>query len=457
MADAAVRVDIVVGQNTVVPAVQETQRALQGAAGSAGTAMVGFESLNKRGLKAAEIGFRQLAFQAAGVPGPLGKIAEGALLLGGGGGLLLAVAAGAGSVALAWRALTGAGSDAAKAVDEMREALRKLSDEQARIGLGNEQANNLWSRSWWVRWASVVIPALQGVADQMARMAVEANTVTSAYSKMVEKTGVKDANKGLVSGQRAANKEAAAAAERARLRQAEIDNANAASLPAQWARNQDFTTVSQYLNLVAQAQAQWNEALAQTPALMDAVEVAIPGIEEGLQKANAGFLGMFDTIRMGVESVLPALAAGFEAIGASLVGVGSFGKALVNMFRQAFVDLARMHVAKELAEAAEAFASGTWPPNPLAIAAGLKHLKAAALWGIAGGVAAAAGGGVSASAATGGVSGGGYERDQRQIAAAGTVTVRMPRDGLIRASDPVFQEFLAQVIKEAKGRNVVFA
>ena len=39
----------------------------------------------------------------------------------------------------------------------------------------------------------------------------------------------------------------------------------------------------------------------------------------------------------------------------------------------------------------------------------------------------------------------------------GTVTVTMGRDGFIRPSDPVFQEFLAQVIKEAKGRNVVFA
>ena len=78
------------------------------------------------GLRAAEQGVRSLAFQAAGLPGPLGRVASGLLALAGGNALVLGVVAGISAIGLAIRLLSQDTRDNAKAQEEMTKKLAQL-------------------------------------------------------------------------------------------------------------------------------------------------------------------------------------------------------------------------------------------------------------------------------------------------------------------------------------------
>lgn len=73
------------------------------------------------GIRTIENSFRALAFQAAGIPGPIGRITHALLTMSAGGTVTLGVIAGIGLIALAWRKLT---SDAREAAEAQRDALR---------------------------------------------------------------------------------------------------------------------------------------------------------------------------------------------------------------------------------------------------------------------------------------------------------------------------------------------
>lgn len=68
-----------------------------------------------RGMRVAEQGLRALAFEAAGIQGPLGRVIEGLLRFGGGSALILGAAAGVGLVALAYKEFTAEAREAEKA------------------------------------------------------------------------------------------------------------------------------------------------------------------------------------------------------------------------------------------------------------------------------------------------------------------------------------------------------
>lgn len=65
-----------------------------------------------------------LATQAAGVTGPIGRLAQGLLMLGGGGTVVLAVAAGVGAISIAYRKLTQDSRDAEQAQKDLTKALQ---------------------------------------------------------------------------------------------------------------------------------------------------------------------------------------------------------------------------------------------------------------------------------------------------------------------------------------------
>jgi hypothetical protein len=81
----------------------------------------------RAGLKAVEIGARQLAFEAAGLSGGLGQLARGMLMFGGGSALMLAATAGIGALALAYRAFTEDSREAAEAQKKLREELARVA------------------------------------------------------------------------------------------------------------------------------------------------------------------------------------------------------------------------------------------------------------------------------------------------------------------------------------------
>lgn len=80
----------------------------------------------RQGVRSVEAGVRSLAFQSVGLPGPLGRIAQGFLLLGGGNALMLGAVAGLVVVGAAIRALTRDARDNAAAQQAMLAQLERL-------------------------------------------------------------------------------------------------------------------------------------------------------------------------------------------------------------------------------------------------------------------------------------------------------------------------------------------
>lgn len=96
-------------------------------------------------------------------------------------------------------------------------------------------------------------------------------------------------------------------------------------------------------------------------------------------------------------------------------------------------------------------AASIFPPNPAQLEAGLLEIAAgtalAALGGAAGGGGGSAGG-----------SGSGSLSAQQQALGTfgqGTLTVQMPANAMLRAGDPGFQQFFAQVAQQAQGRRLI--
>ena len=81
----------------------------------------------RAGLKAVEIGARQLAFEAAGLQGGIGQLVRGLAMFGGGSALMLGVVAGVGAVALAYRALTKDTREAAEEQKKLQEVLHRVA------------------------------------------------------------------------------------------------------------------------------------------------------------------------------------------------------------------------------------------------------------------------------------------------------------------------------------------
>lgn len=70
------------------------------------------------GMRTITNSMRALAFQAAGIPGPIGRITGALLMMSAGGTVTIGVVAGIGIIALAWRKLTSEAREAAKAQAE---------------------------------------------------------------------------------------------------------------------------------------------------------------------------------------------------------------------------------------------------------------------------------------------------------------------------------------------------
>src|ERR1043166_9669357 len=84
-----------------------------------------------RAFSVMERGLSTLAFEAAGVTGPMGRIAESLLKFGGGSTLVLGAAAGIGLIAEAWKA---SAAEAVRAVDAMIDARKRLAGVIAKAG-----------------------------------------------------------------------------------------------------------------------------------------------------------------------------------------------------------------------------------------------------------------------------------------------------------------------------------
>lgn len=91
------------------------------------------------GLKAVETGARSLAFEAAGLSGPLGRVAAGLLQIAGGNALVLGAVAGIGAIALAYNALTKESREAAEAEKKHREELVRSAQQRAQSALPASQ------------------------------------------------------------------------------------------------------------------------------------------------------------------------------------------------------------------------------------------------------------------------------------------------------------------------------
>lgn len=172
-----------------------------------------------------------------------------------------------------------------------------------------------------------------------------------------------------------------------------------------------------------------------------------------VQQAGTVFTDFADTLdlivfRMGaISDATAGIAEGFAALGDVVGGgIGNVAKKVLGPFMKLE---GTYFVIKGLAKLAE----GLFPPNAALIASGSGMVaRGRQLISMAGGGSVGGGGGGSG----GGSAAGGASRDVRDAQQRGTVTVTM-KEGYASTRDPKFQEFLAETIRNAAGRNITFA
>lgn len=184
------------------------------------------------------------------------------------------------------------------------------------------------------------------------------------------------------------------------------------------------------------------------------LEGAFTEIIPQVQTAGAVFTDFVGTLEK-VEHQMGFIADATVGIGEAFAGLGDVvgGKAgeAAKKLLAPFMKLEGTYfVIKGLAKLAE----GLFPPNPALIASGSGMVaRGRQLLAMAGG--GGTGGGTGAG---GGSAGSSASRDVRDTAQQrGTVTVVWPKDAFANPRDPKFQEYLAETIRAAAGRNVVFA
>jgi len=130
----------IIAENLARAALQEAKRDVQ-AVGTAATGtasgfgkmvfqngqLIASTSNARRGVHLFENALRTLSFQAAGIPGPVGKAAQGIGMLGIGSLWVTAAIAGVGGVALAIRAFTADAREAGTAADELAKSVGQLT------------------------------------------------------------------------------------------------------------------------------------------------------------------------------------------------------------------------------------------------------------------------------------------------------------------------------------------
>lgn len=107
---------------------------------NAGLAQIGKSGPGARtGLRAVEQGARALAFEAAGLAGPMGRVFSGLLQIGGGSAAVVGAVAGIGAIAFAYNALTKESREAAEAEKKHREELIRSAQQRAQAALPASQ------------------------------------------------------------------------------------------------------------------------------------------------------------------------------------------------------------------------------------------------------------------------------------------------------------------------------
>ncbi|HMU61581.1 MAG TPA: hypothetical protein PKA66_07355 [Gemmatimonadales bacterium] len=421
----------------MVPALDATSSALSRAGRSSTALNGGLESLSRSGLSKVESGFKALAFQAAGVPGPMGKIAEGALLLGAGSGVLLAVAAAAGTLALVWQKFGAVSDEAKDAVERMTKALN--TQQQAILDIAAADAEVARQRKKAGLFAFFAEGGTSGILGAIAKhfndVADGIERTTRAYTALQAHGAADDFLIGFWKN----NPMPKPGPKAKKVTQPE---------PAQnWWLNQDFTQQSAVLGLKQQL-ADLNAELLQVPINMAGVEAVTAELDQAFAKAT-------DRVGMYFDAFSEAFMGLAEGLGQVAVGMANLGDVLSNALTQAVAGAAKVMAKYELGQAAASFAAALGPiPQPGMVAAGFKHLAAAAAFGIVAGLAGAAGaaggGGVgnNSRAVSGGVDGGQYGREQRELASRGKLTLHI-KDGVIGTRSPEFRDMITDVIREA--------
>lgn len=146
-----------------------------------------------RGLAIMETGLRRLGFEAVGLKGPLGKVAEGLALFGGGSTLVLGVAAGLGAIALAMKLMGQEAEETQKRVEGLIKMARgggfgaETAQKPLEAQLGqlqidlDEKVNgrfDLFTKTW------TMVPKLVG--DARSKVELEAQGIIAALQAIQE-------------------------------------------------------------------------------------------------------------------------------------------------------------------------------------------------------------------------------------------------------------------------------
>jgi len=166
-----------------------------------------------------------------------------------------------------------------------------------------------------------------------------------------------------------------------------------------------------------------------------------------------------DTLgRMAGETLINLGAAFNDAFAAIGAGEPVFG-AITKAIKASIAETAAAEGRLEFARGAAKIAAGIFPPNPAAIASGLQHFAAGALFSAIGG---ALGGGQGPRGAGGGAGGGFTGRNELRPTVDPFEASRSPstiiiQGGILDMSDPAQADALAKALSDLSGRDVSVA
>lgn len=422
MASPNVQVDIVVGQNTVVPALNATSAAMEQTTRTSRALDFRMEGLSRGGLKKLESGFKAMASQSIPqVNGAMGKMVEGLLLLGAGSTVVLAVAAGAAVIAKVIERVKETSDAAATSLSTATVALEEFLNPKDPLGAQIKVIEE--------RIQALQLSMLNTFdAERLKAFNAEIVRLQGLLGKVSAKRAPAPAAPGKVAGTKATK------------------SGTQPDAAPDWWLNQDFTQQSAVRDLTTQ--------LAGLNAELLKVPLNMAGVDAVMAELDASFAKAADTVGMYFDAFSDAFMGLAEGMGAVAAGMADLGTVLSTALAEAVSGAAKMMAKYELGQAAASFAAALGPiPQPGMVAAGIKHLAAAAAFGVVAGLAGAAGaaGGGSAGqarAVSGGVDRGQYSRDQKDLATRGKLTLNI-KDGVMSTRSPEFRDMIADVIREA--------
>lgn len=400
------------------------------------------------GIGKAGNALNNLAGNLIGANNQVTNIAEGLLGAFGGGGVVTAAAIGVTALAGAFLYLTKTTREAQKAYDTYMEALRKdtpFAIVGSQLEAVREKVADLEALQAPGKEHSFAIAGgqrrLDALRAELAAIVIQEQSLFAGFGVQREETGKKFAEK------------AAEEAERRKRTQEKIEQEEAERRKRQNLSVDEFLKYRGAQDTVSLPGEGRLDARVAAGQLLPTEDDSWWRDWQTLADAISPVTVELDKLGLSAERMRAAFV---ETLAASIASAKSFGDATTKAVGGALKATARLLGQEQFAKAAAKFAEGIWPPNPLALLSGLKHLAAGTLFMALAGGGGGHGGGGGGGGGSPSVTGSSFDRSQRE-AGRGVETLRIKADEgtLLDPNGPGFARIVAKAIEAGRYARLI--